>query len=449
MASSKTLNAKNLEAMGAARLAALLIDISTGNATAKRRLRLELAGEAGGDLAHEVRKRLITIGKSRSYIGWEKVKPLITDLTMQHRAIVDQIAKTSPKDALDLLWRFMALAENIFARCDDGSGRVRDVFVTAAADLAPLALAAKTPPMTLAQHMVEALCGNDYGQYGDLVTAMVEPLGEEGLAHLNASFTALDKAAPTGGEYMARHVLKQIADAQNDVNGFIAQYDAEARRMPHIADEIARRLLNAGRTDEAWVAINAIDESRLHWHAERWSQTRVDIIEALGRADEAQAFRWACFEDRLSADHLRAYIKRLPDFDDIEAEDRALNLVLNHVDFHRALHFLILWPAIDYANQLILDRFTELNGDHYELLTPTADALEPRHPLAATLVRRAMIDFALSRARVKRYPHAARHLRECESLAKQIADYGIHADHDAYVEALMRDHGRKSAFWAG
>jgi len=50
---------------------------------------------------------------------------------------------------------------------------------------------------------------------------------------------------------------------------------------------------------------------------------------------------------------------------------------------------------------------------------------------------------------VKRYPHAARHLRECESLAKQIADYGIHADHDAYVEALMRDHGRKSAFWAG
>ena len=45
MASKKTLNAKNLKALGARRLAELLIEISTGNTLAKRRLRLELAGE--------------------------------------------------------------------------------------------------------------------------------------------------------------------------------------------------------------------------------------------------------------------------------------------------------------------------------------------------------------------------------------------------------------------
>ena len=39
------LNAKNLESLGARRLAELLIEISTGNTLAKRRLRLELAGE--------------------------------------------------------------------------------------------------------------------------------------------------------------------------------------------------------------------------------------------------------------------------------------------------------------------------------------------------------------------------------------------------------------------
>ena len=37
MASKTTLNAKNLEALGAERLAQLLIEISTGNAVAKRR----------------------------------------------------------------------------------------------------------------------------------------------------------------------------------------------------------------------------------------------------------------------------------------------------------------------------------------------------------------------------------------------------------------------------
>ena len=45
MAKKTTLNAKNLEALGAERLAELLIEISTGSAAHKRRLRLELAGE--------------------------------------------------------------------------------------------------------------------------------------------------------------------------------------------------------------------------------------------------------------------------------------------------------------------------------------------------------------------------------------------------------------------
>ena len=44
MASKTTLNAKNLEALGTERLAQLLIEVSTGNAAAKRKLRLALAG---------------------------------------------------------------------------------------------------------------------------------------------------------------------------------------------------------------------------------------------------------------------------------------------------------------------------------------------------------------------------------------------------------------------
>jgi hypothetical protein len=34
------------------------------------------------------------------------------------------------------------------------------------------------------------------------------------------------------------------------------------------------------------------------------------------------AFRWQCFERTLSIAHLRAYLKRLPDFEDMEAEER-------------------------------------------------------------------------------------------------------------------------------
>ena len=59
MASKKTLNESNLEALGAKRLAELLIEISAGNAAAKRLLRLELAGaESPRALAKEIRERL-------------------------------------------------------------------------------------------------------------------------------------------------------------------------------------------------------------------------------------------------------------------------------------------------------------------------------------------------------------------------------------------------------
>jgi hypothetical protein len=81
------------------------------------------------------------------------------------------------------------------------------------------------------------------------------------------------------------------------------------------------------------------------------------------------------------------------------------------------------------------------------LLGPAAEALEARYPLAATLIRRAMIDFALNAARAKRYPHAARHLADCAADAARIPDFGLHLSHEAYVAKLKAEHGRKAAFW--
>jgi hypothetical protein len=57
--SKKTLNTDNLEALGAKKLADLLIEVSTGSADIKRRLRLELSHNLGAsELVHAIRKRL-------------------------------------------------------------------------------------------------------------------------------------------------------------------------------------------------------------------------------------------------------------------------------------------------------------------------------------------------------------------------------------------------------
>ena len=68
--SKKTLNTVNLAALGAERLAELLIEVSTGSADMKRRLRLELSHNLGpAELARDVRKRLVTIRRAKSYVG--------------------------------------------------------------------------------------------------------------------------------------------------------------------------------------------------------------------------------------------------------------------------------------------------------------------------------------------------------------------------------------------
>ena len=150
---------------------------------------------------------------------------------------------------------------------------------------------------------------------------------------------------------------------------------------------------------------------------------RVEVLEALGRAEEAQAFRWDRFLATLNAGHLRAFLKKLPDFDDFEAEQRALDHALAFGDVHQALSFLVGWPDLQRASQLVLRRAKALNGDLYELLSLAADALDGRYPLAAILLRRAMIGFTLQAARSSRYRHAARHLAECRAAAARLDDF--------------------------
>jgi hypothetical protein len=72
-----------------------------------------------------------------------------------------------------------------------------------------------------------------------------------------------------------RLALQDIADAQGDADSFIAQYDEPVRKVPKIAAEIARRLLAAGRTDEAWQAIEATEHQRDGWPDFEWEDARI------------------------------------------------------------------------------------------------------------------------------------------------------------------------------
>jgi hypothetical protein len=108
MAGRASLNAKNLEALGPARLAALLLQHTEGNTAARRALRLALAEQQGPlEMAQEVRKRLAAVERSSSWLDQKRRDALLADLERQRQAIAGPIAAHDPD-----------LAKSLGDRCD-------------------------------------------------------------------------------------------------------------------------------------------------------------------------------------------------------------------------------------------------------------------------------------------------------------------------------------------
>lgn len=470
--SKKTLNQANLETLGAEKLAALLIEVSTGSADIKRRLRLELSHNLGAaELAHDVRKRLAAIRKSTSRVSWRKRKALVKDLDTQVRMIVDKIAIDDPSAAFDLLWQFIELAPSVYERVDDSRGEVGDVFRSALPALQEIAARAGGDPAALADRVWRAVQDNGYGEWDDIIALMAPALGADGLARLAALVqTFADADLPQtsadheaieflrtlrgGADYAAdrkaqfvRACLQQIALAAGDTQAYSAQYTDADLRDPEIAAEVAMLWLDDGQAAEALDLLENADQDGHGAGQQAWDDAYIACLTALGQSEAAQTHRWACFCATLNRTYLRDYLKLLPDFDDVEAEDRARQYVLAYPNFAAALTHFVQWPDLPSAAHMVHTRSAEINGDLYVVLAPAAQALRARHPLAAVMLWRAMIEVALDRGQAFRYALAAEYLSECASAAADVTDGDELSDHDSYVQELQGRFGHVSSFW--
>jgi hypothetical protein len=182
--------------------------------------------------------------------------------------------------------------------------------------------------------------------------------------------------------------------------------------------KVAARLLAAGRPEEALIWVEK-DHSGRGVHDLTLASLRIAALDALGQRTEAQALRWQAFEKTLSPAHLRDHLKRLPDFDDIEAERKAIAHAAACPDALAALTFLIDWPAHDVAATLVHARLGELDGRHYETLGNAAEHLAATWPTAAALLYRAMVLSVLERGFSKGYKYAARDSKNAASVANR------------------------------
>jgi hypothetical protein len=472
----KALNKKNLVALGADVLADLLLEAVKGDAARQRQVRRVLsADQTPEEGASDIRKRFAALRRATSFISWKGQRALAKELTDIIELIETRIAPDTPDLAFDLLWSLLGVSPSLQERTDDSNGTIGSVMDFAMHAIEKLAPRLGLETATLADQVFEALLDNGYGEYDGAIMALAPAMDNDGLeriksranAFMDAPITAEERAR-YGGIYgirksveeMARdsrkrtleRMLQDIADCQGDVDAWLAKYTPEQLTFHTIAPSAARRLLDAGSPEDALKIVRnslAKQNARDDWFDKRdLDQAHFYCLEALDRTEELKAALWDRFERRLCSESLRRYLKFLPDFDDDEALDQAKAKVLKHSDIYAALGFCLNWPDMALADQLVMARSDEFDGDAYEMLTPAADRLLENHPRAAVLLWRAMICFCLDAARSKRYGHAARHLASCAAADTEIDNYGVHPDHNAFIADLRARHGRKSAFWS-
>lgn len=444
-----TLAAADLARLGADRLAAILADRAADDAVLDRRLRMLVAAADPARLADDVVRRIQQMRRARSELDAEQARQAAREVADLHRAIADDLAPVRPGDAVECLWKLLDASSSLLARAESGGDRLVAAVGAAVADLGRLTAALPDrDPAALAQRVSAVLDADGTAATDGLLAAMADALGGEGRAAMRrAALSALarlptdDTGWSTLGMRLALTArLLQLADLDRDVDAFAAAIAAGGRPELHSAD-LARRLLAAGRAAEG---LDWIDRHPPRIDAEAAVDLRLDLLEALGRRPEVQALRRAHFERSFSARHLRAYLKALPDFEDLAAEEQALDHVMRARNTAAALDFLIAWPSLDRAAKLAGERLAALGLPELRATLRAAEALDPRHPSMSVRLRRHAAALVLRHGNASSYADAALALVDAGRAMPRAGGIEPHAD---FVAGLRREHGRKWRFW--
>jgi len=182
-------------------------------------------------------------------------------------------------------------------------------------------------PQTLAERILDAVADAGYGEFDGIIPETAEALGPEGLEHLKQITKDWADTPPTPEELAVYErfglssspadsvrrakqstcsiILADVADAQGDVDAYIARYSAEQLTYGTIAPDVARRLIDAGRVQEAYDILRRCmareADSPIRGFNSNLDVVYEDCLNRLGKLDDLKEHLWSTFEQGLSA----------------------------------------------------------------------------------------------------------------------------------------------------
>jgi Family of unknown function (DUF6880) len=287
-----------LVGLGVERLATMLVEHASTDDSLARKLQLALAAGAGEDsLVEALTRRVRELGRGDRFIDWNEASSLAREIDQIRATIVDDLAPRAPRMGADLLADLVHTSDEVFERADDSGGAIGDVYREAIEDWGQVWC--RIPgrrPEALAATVLREFRDDDYGVKGGIIAAFADALGESGLEALRGLLEAEIEKLPVpqpkaeGGwdheRFALTRGLAEVADARHDVDGYVEAVslggDPERRAI-----EVARRMLAAGRPDEALDWLDRAGGGRHGPGQPGDIDLRIEALEALGRDAEA------------------------------------------------------------------------------------------------------------------------------------------------------------------
>lgn len=391
-----------------------------------------------------------SLNRSRRFVRWRESAGFARELSALLQGL--ESAVSDPRTGVELVARFYQADKGVLGHCDDSGGHVGDVFRYQAKDLFVGYAVRCEDKEWLADLVLKLNRKDDFGVRDALIKCAAEYLPEPVIRTLIKRFETL--AGKQSDEYDRRHwcyLVESLARQIKDASLFERTRLAAWGEPPPTAAciDIARVYLESGDAQAALAWLEKIPLEETFLAAER-DQLLLEIHARLGNPQQRIEVAWRIFRRSRTARSLESLLEVIGGErrEEVLAEEIVAILARETLSLENAA-FLVEVEKWQEAEDYLLNRSEQINGDHYDLLLPMAQSFEEQgRVLAATALYRALLDSILRRAQTKTYLHGVRYLKKLERIAPRITDWRTLVPHANYMENLRQQHSRKSSFWA-
>lgn len=395
------------------------------------------------------KQKLSGLKHSRRFVDWRGASSFARELEMLLQDLKSGV--NDPLSGVELVAAFYEADNTIFEMCDDSSGNIGDVFRYDAKDLFVDYASRCTDKEKIADIILKVNQKDNYGIRDTLIDCAGECLPEEAIRTMIA--TLQKWADKKKDEYGKRHHLRSIESLARQVK------DAKLFEKTRIASwgelstaaliDIARVYLESGGVEAAHSWLKKIPEGE-NFQAYERDKLLEEIYHKQGDSEKLTELLYQKFRSHHSMDTLQVLLDVIghDKRDEVVADEVEQILKANRLRESDA-EFLIAIGKMDEAEEYLLKRADQLDGNHYGSLLSLAEAMESenRH-LAASLMYRSLLISILERGYTKAYPHGVRYLKKLDKLATSVADWKEFNNHEAFKKQIIEAHGRKRSFWS-